>query len=162
VSKLIFGQAERFRHDAVESARDDVDLSLWVTDARPAVLALAGIVAAAAALALSVIDVARDIGDSGWPRKRASNRPTEGDQWVRQLRSQMTGARQTGSTVLRDRLVFLLDARLSVPLDIDRHAPPMFSERAQTPTLRDLRTGSPRRLGSLRTLEQIINDIEAL
>lgn len=137
-------------------------LLLWVTDAHPAVVALAGIVAVGAALILSVIDVARDIGDTGWPQVRSNSRPTEGDQWVRQLGSQMTGARQIGSTALHHRLVTLLDARLSVPHDVDRHEPPMLAEHVLTPALHDLRTGSPRRLGSRRALEQIITDIEAL
>ena len=137
-------------------------LSLWVTDARPAVLALAGVVAFGAAVVLSVIDVATGIGDTGWPRVRTSSRPPDDDQWVRQLRAQVAGARQTGSTELRDRLVALVDARVHAPLAAGIDQRPGITDRALTPALRELRVGSPRRLGSPRTLEQIITDIEAL
>ncbi|MDP2293522.1 MAG: hypothetical protein Q8M22_20265 [Actinomycetota bacterium] len=131
-------------------------LSLWITDARPAVVALAGVVAVGAALVLSVLDVATGIGDTGWPRVRTSSRSNDDDRWVQQLRAQVAGARRTGSTELRDRLVALTDARLSTPPDTER------KQRTLTPALRGLQVGSPRRLGSPRTLEQIITDIEAL
>jgi len=124
-----------------------LSLSLWATGSRPAVIVLAGVIAAGASLVVSVIDVTRGITDTGWSRPRSSGRPRDGDPRVTQLRHQMIGARQFGSTELRDRLVSLVDDR---------------ADQALTPTLRDLLTGSPRRLGSRRTLAQTITDIEAL
>lgn len=137
-------------------------LSLWATDSRPAIVALAGVVAVVAAMMLTVMDVARDIGDTGWPQVRRKSRPSEGDQWVRQLRSQMIGAQQTGSTELHARLVTLIDARMSGPHDDASNATSVATDHALSPALRDLQTGASRRLGSLRTLEHIITDIEAL
>jgi len=50
-----------------------LSLSLWATGSRPAVIVLAGIVIVGAALVVSVVDVARDIGDTGWSRPRITN-----------------------------------------------------------------------------------------
>lgn len=137
-------------------------LSLWVTGSRPAVIALAGIVAVGASVVVSIIDVSKDIGETGWPPARTNNRVREGDQWVMQLRFQMAGARQTVSTELRDRLVALVDDRLIINHNIHRTEQPMIASQALTPTLRDLLTGSPRRLGSRRVLERTLTDIEMM
>jgi len=59
-----------------------LSLSLWATGSRPAVIVLAGIVIVGAALVVSVVDVARDIGDTGWSRPRITNRPINDDQRV--------------------------------------------------------------------------------
>ncbi len=124
-----------------------LSVALWATGARPAVVVLAGIVAAGAALVVSVIDVADGISDTGWPKPRDNGRMEQRDQWAMTLRHQMIGARHTDSTELHERLVSL----------VDDHA-----DQRLTPTLRTLSTSSPRRLGSLRTLDKIITDIEAL
>ena len=139
-----------------------LSLSLWVTGSRPAVIALAGIVVVGAALVVSVLDVARDIGDTGWSRPRNTTRLSGNDQRAIQLRHQVAGARQTDSTALHDRLVSLVDDRLIVRHGIHRSEQPVLADQALTPTLRALLTGSPRRLGSRRTLNQTITDIEAL
>jgi len=139
-----------------------LSLSLWATGSRPAVIVLAGIVIVGAALVVSVVDVARDIGDTGWSRPRITNRPINDDQRVTQLRHQMAGARQTDSSELHDRLVSLADDRLIVHHGIHRSEQPLLANRALTPTLRALLNRSPRRLGSRRTLDQTITDIEAL
>ncbi|HQZ33249.1 MAG TPA: hypothetical protein PK020_02435 [Ilumatobacteraceae bacterium] len=124
-----------------------LSVSLWATGARPAVVVLAGIVAVGAALVVSVIDVSNGISDTGWPKLRENDHAKQSDQWVVALRHQMIGARHTGSTELHDRLVSL----------VDDHA-----DQRLTPTLQALSTSSPRRLGSLRSLDKIITDIEAL
>ncbi len=124
-----------------------LSVSLWATGARPAVVVLAGIVAVGAALVVSVIDVSDGISGTGWPKPRGHDRVEKSDQWVMTLRHQMIGARHTGSTELHDRLLSLVDDHAGQRL---------------TPTLRGLSTSSPRRLGSLRTLDKIITDIEAL
>ena len=139
-----------------------LSLSLWVTGSRPAVIVLAGIVVVGAALVVSVVDVARDIGDTGWSRPRTTTRLGDGDQRVIQLRHQMTSARHTDSSELHDRLVSLVDDRLSVHHGIHRSDQPLLANEALTPTLRALLNGSRRRSGSRRTLERTITDIEAL
>jgi len=139
-----------------------LSLTLWATGSRPAVIVLAGIVVVGAALVVSVVDVARDIGDTGWSRPRITTRPIDGDQRVTQLRHQMAGARKTDSSELHDRLVSLVDDRLIVHHGIHRSEHPLLANQTLTPALRVLLTGSPRRLGSRRTLDQTITDIEAL
>lgn len=124
-------------------------LSLWFTDSNPAVIALAAVVTLGAALVLSVVDVVSNVGDTGWSPPRRRNYQDDGDPWATQLRSQMAGARQTGSTELHDRLVALVD---------DRHT----AGQPLTPALRELLDGSPSRLASRRTLLQTITEIEAL
>ena len=124
-------------------------LSLWLTDSKPAVIALAAVVVAAAALVVVPVDVVRNMGDSGWSSPRPSAHQGDGDPWATQLRYQMAGARQTGSPELHNRLVALV---------IDQHT----AGQPLTPALRELLDGSPSRLGSRRTLLQTISEIEAL
>lgn len=111
-------------------------LALWLTNSQPAVIALAGIVGVGAALVVAVVDVATGIGDTGWSRPAAAIPQRADDPWVTQLRHEMIGARRTGSTVLRDRLVSLVDDDRLLAL-------------------------APRQFGSRRTIERIITEIEA-
>lgn len=113
-------------------------VSLWLTDSRPAVVALVGVVGVGVASVVAIIDIATNIGDTGWPRAVSRRAPTQADQWATQLRHQMIGARRTGSRDLHDRLAALAPAHPALLAD------------------------SPRRLGSPRTVERIVADIEAL
>jgi len=136
--------------------------SLWATDSRPAVVALAAVVAVSTTLVVLTADMARNIGDTGWPPPRQSVQQDDGDPWITQLRYQMAGAGQTGSTELHERLVSLVDDRLRIHHHIDRLEQPAAANRVLSPTLRDLLTGPPRRLSSGRTLQRTITEIEAL
>lgn len=124
-------------------------LSLWLTDSKPAVIALAAVVVAATALVVVPFDAVRNIGDTGWSSPRRSAHQGDSDPWVTQLRHQMAGARQTGSPELHARLVALV-------IDQRTEGQPL------TPALRELLDGSPSRLAARRTLLQTITEIEAL
>ena len=124
-------------------------VSLWMTGSRPAVVALAGVVAVGTVVLLSVVDGTSATNDTGWSHHDMRDSPEDDDQWTIQLRHQLTGARMTGSTELHQRLVSLVKDRRS-------------ADQPLSPVLRDLLTGSPRRLNSRRTLELTITHIEAL
>lgn len=126
-----------------------VSVSLWITNSRPAVFVLAGVVALGVALVGTLIDSTRATVDTGWSRLDVRDPPTASDPWTIQTRHQLSAARTSGSTELRDRLVALVNDRRDVGQPL-------------TPVLDDLVTGSPKRLGSWRTLEQTISEIEAL
>ena len=139
-----------------------LSVSLAASDARPAVLVLAGIVAAVSAVSLVMFDLSYAVIRVGWTRPRQVRRSTRGsDPRVSSLRTELYGARWFGSAELRGTLVDLVDDRLLAHRHIDRAADPAAAMEALTPTLRHL-VVAQRPAVAVRQLDRIITDIESL
>jgi hypothetical protein len=138
-------------------------IALWLSDADPSVIALAGIVAVASAMGLVVFD----LGTAGqtilWPRPPESKpggeprtesipRPLNDLGWA--VRSHPTG--------LRPRLVALVDDLLVTRHRVDRRSAPAIADDVLTPALRKLVASSTGRVESTRKLAAVIDEIEAL
>ena len=137
--------------------------SLWVSSARPAALVLGGVVAVLGVALFVVVDLATDIGRIGWTRPSRPPSPADGqDRTIEAFRRQARGAVWTGSTQLNDTLVELVDDRLLAHHRIDRGSHPAAADAALTPTLRRLVAGRRLPVTSVRTLQHVLTDIEAL
>jgi hypothetical protein len=140
-----------------------VSVSLAATNARPAVLVLAGIVAVVSAVILVMFDLSKAVIRVGWTRRRQVRRSTRGsDPRVSSLRNQLYDARWFGSAELRATLVDLVDDRLIAHRHIDRATDPAAAMEALTPTLRHLVAAPRRPAVAVRQLGRIITDIESL
>jgi hypothetical protein len=140
-----------------------VSVSLAATNARPAVLVLAGIVAVVSAVILVMFDLSKAVIRVGWTRRREVRRSTRGsDPRVSSLRNQLHDARWFGSAELRATLVDLVDDRLIAHRHIDRATDPAAAMEALTPTLRHLVAAPRRPAVAVRQLGRIITDIESL
>lgn len=138
-------------------------LSLWLSDSRPAVLVLGGIVAVAAAVILVMVDLAGTVSRVRWTRRSGqpdSTRTT--DRRVNALRHQVYGAWLSGSSEISETLVDLLDDRLIAHHHINRVTEPANADQLLTPSLRRLVSGPRRQTATVRELRQILTDIEAL
>ena len=139
-----------------------VSVSLAASNARPAVLVLAGIVAVVSAVILVMIDLSHAVIRVGWTRPRQVRRSTRGsDPRVSSLRTELYDARWFGSAELRGTLVDLVDDRLLAHRHIDRATDPAAAMEALTPTLRHL-VAAQRPAVAVRQLGRIITDIESL
>jgi hypothetical protein len=137
-------------------------VSLAATNARPAVLVLAGIVAVVSAVILVMVDLSHAVIRVGWTRPRQVRRSTRGsDPRVSSLRTELHDARSFGSAELRGTLVDLVDDRLLAHRHIDRAADPAAAMEVLTPTLRHL-VAAQRPAVAVRQLGRIITDIESL
>jgi hypothetical protein len=137
-------------------------VSLAVSDARPAVLVLAGIVAVVSAVILVMVDLSNTVIRVGWTRPRRVRRSLRGsDPRVNSLRTQLYDARSFRSAELRGTLVDLVDDRLLSHRHIDRATDPVAAMEALTPTLRHL-VAAQRPAVAVRQLGRIITDIESL
>lgn len=137
-------------------------LSLWASDAEPAILILGGIVAAIAATAFAAFDLAVPVRAVKWPRRRSwTPQPTRVDQRAATLRRQAREAARRDTTELHDALIELVDDRLMVQHGIDRS---QSSEAGVvlSPALTRLVDGPRRRTATVRELHQIVSDIEEL
>lgn len=140
-----------------------VSISLSVTNARPAVIVLAGIVAVVSAVILVMSDLSNAVIQVGWTRPRQVRRSRRGsDPRISSLRTQLYDARWFGSAELRGTLVDLVDDRLLAHRNIDRATDPAAAMEALTPTLRHLVAGPRRPAVAVRQLGRIITDIESL
>jgi hypothetical protein len=139
-------------------------VSLAATDARPAVLALGGIVAVVAAVILVMFDLAKEVIRVEWipPRRLPRSSSRGSDPRVGSLRHQLHDARWFGSTELRTTLVDLVDDRLLAHHHIDRATDSAAAMEALTPALRQLVVGSRRASVGVRQLGRIVADIESL
>ena len=136
---------------------------LWVADARPAVIAIGGVVAAIGALVLLAIELADAVVASPWPRRDDVGRPPVGsNRWVVTLRNQHERDRRYGGTELHETLVELVDDRLLAHRRLDRADDPVAAVAALPPVLQRLVTDPPRPLTSARELREIVSEIEAL
>ena len=139
-----------------------VSVSLVVSDARPAVLVLAGIVAVVSAVILVMVDLSHAVIQVGWCRPRQVRRSTRGsDPRVSSLRTELYDARWFGSAELRGTLVDLVDDRLLAHRHIDRATDPAAAMEVLTPTLRHL-VAANRPAVAVRQLGRILTDIESL
>jgi hypothetical protein len=139
-----------------------LSVSLAATNARPAVLVLAGIVAAVSAVILVGVDLLNTVIRVGWTRPRQVRRSTRGsDPRVSSLRTELYVARWFGSAELRGTLVDLVDDRLLAHRHIDRATDPAAAMEVLTPTLRHL-VAAQRPAVAVRQLGRIITDIESL
>jgi hypothetical protein len=139
-----------------------VSVSLAASNARPAVLVLAGIVAAVSAVILVLFDLSNAVIQVEWTRPRQVRRSTRGsDPRVSSLRTQLYDARWFGSAELSGTLVDLVDDRLLAHRHIDRATDPAAAMEALTPTLRHL-VSAQRPAVAVRQLDRIITDIESL
>jgi hypothetical protein len=139
-----------------------VSVSLAAANARPAVLVLAGIVAAVSAVILVGVDLSTTVIRVGWTRPRQVRRSTRGsDPRVNSLRTELYDARWFGSAELRGTLVDLVDDRLLAHRHIDRATDPAAAMEALTPTLRHL-VAAQRPAFAARQLGRIITEIESL
>ena len=137
-------------------------VSLAVSNARPAVLVLAGIVAVLSAVIVVMVDLSRGVIRVGWTRPRHVRRSTRGsDPRVSSLRTELYDARWFGSAELRGTLVDLVDDRLLAHRHIDRATDPAVAMEVLTPTLRHL-VATQRPAVAVRQLGRIITDIESL
>jgi hypothetical protein len=137
-------------------------VSLAASNARPAVLVLAGIVAVVSAVILVMVDLSHAVIQVGWTRPRQVRLSTRGsDPRVSSLRTELHDARWFGSAELRGTLVDLVDDRLLAHRHIDRATDPAAAMEALTPTLRNL-VAAQRPAVAVRQLGRIITDIESL
>ena len=140
-----------------------VSVSLAATNARPAVLVLAGIVAVVSAVIVVMVDLSHAVIRIGWTRPRqVRRRSTRGtDPRVSSLHTELHDARWFGSAELRGTLVDLVDDRLLAHRHIDRATDPAAAMEVLTPTLRHL-VAAQRPAVAVRQLGRIITDIESL
>jgi hypothetical protein len=137
-------------------------VSLAASNARPAVLVLAGIVAVVSAVIVVMVDLSHAVIRVGWTRPRQVRRSTRGsDPRVSSLHTQLYDARWFGSAELRGTLVDLVDDRLLAHRHIDRATDPAAAMEVLTPTLRHL-VATQRPAVAVRQLGRIITDIESL
>ena len=138
-------------------------LLLWVSDSRPAIVALGGVVAAIAAVIYAGWDVGAAVARVEWSRTdRPRPTPPTDDPRIGVLRHQIQAAWLTGSTRVSDTLVDLVDDRLLAHHRIDRATDPAAAQHVLTPTLRRLVSGPRRQTATPRELQRILTDIEAL
>lgn len=139
-----------------------LSVSLAATNARPAVLVLAGIVAAVSAVILVGVDLLNTVIQVGWTRSSQVGRSKRGsDPRVNLLRNELYDGRWFGSAELRGTLVDLVDDRLLAHRHIDRATDPAAAMEVLTPTLRHL-VAAQRPAVAVRQLRRIISDIESL
>lgn len=138
-------------------------LALWVSDARPAVLVLGGMVAVIATAVYVMLDLADAIVEVEWTRRSRRQAVARSvDPRVSQLRRKAQGAWWSGSTEIGDTLVELVDDRLLAHHHIDRAADPDAANAVLGPTLRTLVGGPRLKSASPGELHAILSEIEAL
>ncbi|MEI7547806.1 MAG: hypothetical protein WCK21_07085 [Actinomycetota bacterium] len=138
-----------------------LSVSLWATDARPAVFALGAVVLVAAAAVFTIIDLARGVRRIDWSPTPQRRRTGAVDPRVVALRRQIDAARWSGSTQLRDTLVALTDDRLQTHHNIDRSASAAAAD-VLSPNLCRLVDWPRGAAISVRDLRRIVNDLEEL
>jgi hypothetical protein len=139
-------------------------LALVVSDAQPAVLVLAGVVAAIGTAVFVVFDLADAVDEVEWTRRsrRPASLPQRTDPRVSALRRKAQGTWWSSSSELGDTLVELIDDRLLAHHHVDRSADPAAASAVLTPALRSLVTQPRRSSMSPRELDQLLSEIEAL
>ncbi len=140
-----------------------LSITLWLSDADPSVIALAGIVAVAAAIGLVVFDLGAAGQTILWPRPPESKPAGEPrTERIPRPLNDVHGAVRSQPTGLRRRLVALVDDRLVTRHGVDRRDAPAIADDVLTPALRKLVASSTGRIESIRELATIIDEIEAL
>ncbi len=138
-------------------------LALWVSNAKPAVFVLGGIVAVIGAGVYLLVDMADAVDEVEWSRRSRRQvfvRPA--DIRVSALRRKAQGSWWSGASDIGDTLVDLIDDRLLAHHHVDRTTDPAAAAAVLTPALQSL-VAAPRRSSiSARELQQLLTDIEAL
>jgi len=140
-----------------------VSVALWLSDAEPSVIALAGVVAVVAALGLVVFDLSAIAQSIRWPQP-ADPEPSGGplaERIPRPLREIHVSIRSHPDG-LRPRLIALVDQRLLNGHGIDRLAEPIMADDLLTPELHELVTSTAGRIRNSVDLSRLIDEIEAL
>jgi hypothetical protein len=138
-------------------------LLLAVSDARPAVWVLGGIVAAIGSAVFVLVDLADSVEEEEWTRRARRQSPVRSpDARVSSVRRKAQGSWWSGASDIGTTLVELVDDRLLAHHHVDRTTDPTAATALLTPALRDL-VAAPRRASfSPRDLQTLLSDIEAL
>lgn len=138
-------------------------LALWISDAKPAVFVLGGMVAVIGAGIYLLIDMADAVDEMEWTRRsRRQALVRRADIRVNTLRRKAQGSWWSGASDIGDTLVELIDDRLLAHHHVDRTADPAAAAAVLTPALQSL-VAAPRRSSiSARELQLLLTDIEAL
>lgn len=140
-----------------------VVVSLWASDAEPAIAVIGGMVAVVAAFTFVMVDLGGAVKWIRWTKRSDQGASTPGiDPRVSSLRHHVYGAWLSGSTRIRDTLVDLLDERLLAHHQIVRTVDQSTADELLTPSLRRLIAGPRRQTATARELRQILTDIEAI
>jgi hypothetical protein len=138
-------------------------VSLWASDADPAVVVLGGAVAVVSASMFAGLDLARSAVGVKWPeRDVGAGSVKDRDRRVSSFMSIASTTARLDSTHLHDTLVELIDDRLQAHHGIDRARAPEDANAVLTPTLQQLVARPRRRVAMPRELRQVLSDIEAL
>ncbi len=134
---------------------------LAATDARPAVLALGGVIAVASVVVLLAFGLWRDTRPVRWTTSPgASTRLVRVDERVRAFGRLMSPENQRLTTELVDTLIDLIDAReQATPTGLPRRGPAGTAELRRT--LDQLTSARRRRVLSERDVRDILREIEA-
>lgn len=136
-------------------------VALWLSNADPSAVALAGIVVVIAAAGLVAVDLGRTVQRVTWPLPPESSQPLDNQRVPRTLHG-IDAVVRAQPTELRQRLVDLIDDRIRTHHDIDRGTNPELADGLLTPALRRIVADPPRRPPTERELWGILNDIEEL
>lgn len=136
---------------------------LAISDARPSVWVLGGLVAAIAAAVYVLVDLADTVEGVEWTRRGRRQTPVRTtDSRINAVRSKALGSWWAGAADIGVTLVDLVDDRLRAHHRVDREADPAAAAALLTPALREL-VAAPRRSSfSPRELQDLLTDIEAL
>ena len=137
-------------------------VALQASDSHPAALAIGGIVAAFVATVFVFVDLCRGIRPVEWTRRSYATAEPVTDHRVESLRRQSRNAWWSGATGVNATLVELVDDRLLAHHHIERATDPVAAEQVLSPALRRLVAPQGGKTAGVRTLRQIIHDIEAL
>ncbi len=132
--------------------------ALAVTDARPAVFALGGVVAVASVVVLLVFGLGRETRPVRWTTSPPT-RLVRVDERVRAFGHLMRPENQRLTTELVDTLVDLIDEREQAAGATPPHRVPVHTEELRR-TLHQLRSTRRRRVMSHRDVRDILREIE--
>ena len=148
-----------------------IAIALWVllslelvrSNAQPAFLVLAAIMALVATALSLAFDLAKDIVAADWPTP-GGQPPVDTSLQKRAdtLRALASGAAGGYTTTLHDSLVDLVDDRLLANHGIDRRTNPQGAELILPDSLLRLIDGPDRSTSSANQLSRLLNDIEEL
>jgi hypothetical protein len=139
-------------------------VALWLTDAEPSAIGLAGIVGVSAAIVLVSFDLGTTALRVRWPRPaelKPAGTQTPRERVPRPLYA-LDGAVRSYPTGLRSSLIASVDQRLATRYGVERRTDPARADVHLTPRLRKLVADPNDRIGSTGELSAIIEEIEAL
>lgn len=135
-------------------------VALTASDAEPQVLVLGGMIGVVAATGFVAVDLIRAGGAVPWARAPRPYAVTSRDEAVSTLVRQIRGAERAPSSMLRDTLIDVVDARLLDRYGIERVNQPEAARAVLTPGLRRLGEQRRLRLSSLAELDALLTEID--